>query len=342
MVRTAVFGLHFGRVLVVVCGAVAAMSLHAQASAVGQKLVETEPQAQLPAFDVVSIKPHKDEGMRMRMGISMTPDGFVADGVPVFMLMHEAFRLSEDRILNEPEWVKSARFDINAKVAPEDAPRLKPLSMQQRAAMMLPVLEDRFGLKYHHETRELQVYTLVVAKGGPKMKEAASAAGDPPGSAKPGGGGELPPPLPPAGGGGPEGGGAVVRPGPGGGPGGKPQMMMRMSPQGMTMEGRGTTMGGLVQMLSQQISATVVDKTGLVGSYDFTLTFMPDIAMGMGPMMKGPGGPGPQADGGAQTQEPVGPSIFTAVQEQLGLKLVAQKTAVDVVVVDHIEQPTEN
>jgi len=82
----------------------------------------------------------------------------------------------------------------------------------------------------------------------------------------------------------------------------------------------------------------VVDKTGLIGSYDFTLSFTPDQGVGM---MILPKGPAPQ-DGGGESQEPVGPSLFTALQEQLGLKLVAQKQKVDVVVIDHIEQPSAN
>lgn len=118
-------------------------------------------------------------------------------------------------------------------------------------------------------------------------------------------------------------------------------MMMRMSStQGMTLNANETPIASLAQMISQQISATVVDKTGLTGNYDFTLLFMPDMAMGTGPMMRPPQG-APPPDG-AQTQEPAGPSIFTAVQEQLGLKLVAQKESVDVIVIDQIEQPTAN
>lgn len=297
----------------------------------------------LPVFDVVSVKAHKDEGMMMRFGISATPDGFQADGVPLQMLIRQGFGFSEDRILNEPDWVKSSRFDINAKVAPEDAPKLKALSMQQRGAMLLPVLEERFGLKFHHETKELQVYTLVVAKGGPKLKESAPAESGP-GALQPQTGPDRnrlsgPPPSPPGAKGAP-GGSASGSGAAGGPPPGAPRTMMRMSTQGMSLDSRGATMASLSQLLSQQIGATVVDKTGLTGKYDFTLSFTPDSG-GMGPMgMRAPAA-GPPPDG-AQTQEPVGPSLFTAVQEQLGLRLVAEKQSVGVVVIDHIEQPSAN
>lgn len=116
-------------------------------------------------------------------------------------------------------------------------------------------------------------------------------------------------------------------------------MMMHMSPQGMVLEATASTMAGFTRILSQQIGSTVVDKTGLTGSYDFTLSFMPEE--GGGPVMA-PGKGAPPPDGGGQTQEPVGPSIFTALQEQLGLKLVAQKQQVDVIVIDHVEQPSPN
>lgn len=288
--------------------------------------------AKLPSFDVVAIKPHKDEGVgMMRIGISLTADGLQTDGVPLQMLIDQAFGLSEDRILNEPDWARSTRFDIDAKVAPEDAPKLEGLNMQQRSDMLLPVLEERFGLKYHHETRELQVYALVVSKGGPKLKESTvTESGDSPGSA---------PAAAPSGSGAPS---TAASPGPGGaggGPGGGPSMMMRMSTQGMMLDARGSTMASLSELISRQISATVVDKTGLTGKYDFTLSFTPDMAAGAGPMIRPPGGAAPD---GAEKQEPVGPSLFTAVQEQLGLKLEAQKEPVDVIVIDHVEQPSAN
>lgn len=302
-----------------------------------------EQAANLPKFDVASIKPHKDEGMMMRLGMQLTPDGINATGMPVRMLMRQAFGVSDDRILNEPDWVKSNRYDIEAKVAPEDVPKLKGLTGQQRGVMMLPLLEDRFGLKFHHETRVMNVYTLVVAKGGLKLKAAQpqQAGAVAPFAMKPGAGGaDMPPPPPSPGAGGGQGAVKSGAPGPGGA---MPRLMMRMSSQGMTMEGRGSTMAMLADVLSQQLSATVVDKTGLAGSYDYTLSWMPDMSMGSGPMMmKIPGGP--PAEGGGQETAPAdsGPSLFTAVQEQLGLKLVAQKEPVDVIVIDHIEQPSEN
>jgi uncharacterized protein (TIGR03435 family) len=174
------------------------------------------------------------------------------------------------------------------------------------------------------------VYTLVVAKGGPKLTPAKSDEDAPPVFTKPGADGA---------GGSP----AALNPGAGGAtpPRG---VLAHASPQGMTMEGHDESMEMFAEMISQQIGSTVVDKTGLTGKYDFTLSFMPYPGTGpiSGPMMmRAPGG-GPPGDGGAQTQDAPGPSLFAALPDQLGLKLQSQKAPVDVIVIDHIEQPSAN
>ena len=149
--------------------------------------------------------------------------------------------------------------------------------------MLLPVLEERFNLKlYRHETREITVYELVVAKGGSKLKESAPDTA---------------------------------------GTNGNP-MRRSMLLNGIGhLESHGTSIDPLAHELSRALGRTVFDKTGLTGNYDYTLEWTPDD--------------GPPTD-------TVGPSLFTAVQEQLGLKLEAQKEPVDVVVIDHIDKPSPN
>jgi uncharacterized protein (TIGR03435 family) len=112
--------------------------------------------------------------------------------------------------------------------------------------------------------------------------------------------------------------------------------MMRLMGRGhFEAEGGNTQM--LARVLSQQLGRTVVDKTGLTGAYDYTLQWTPDDAS-----PPGPGG----ADGGPPRNEnqtdAAGPSLFTAVQEQLGLKLQSEKGPADVIVIDHIDLPSEN
>jgi uncharacterized protein (TIGR03435 family) len=285
-------------------------------------LRESNEAAKLPEFDVVSIKPHMDEGMSMKAGIWITPDGVSTSGIPLSMLIREAFGVIEDRVLNEPAWAGSSRYDIEAKVGPEDVAKLKTLSPQQRWQMMLPVFEDRFGLKFHRETVDLRAYALVVAKGGPKITAIESVQPRE----------DTLQPLAKA-----VGAGGSAQP---------PRMMMRESTQGLTMECHAASMANLAQMISEQLGGAVEDRTELAGNYDFTLSWMPDE--GAGPMMTGsapmmmrmPAGGAPP-DGGT-SQNGSEPSLFTALREQLGLKLEPRKVPVEVFVIDHLQQLSPN
>lgn len=268
----------------------------------------------LPKFDVATIKPSSDtDGRRMFMFV---PGGISISGMPVQMLLTEAFHVEDDHIIGAPGWVKSNRYDVQAKVSPDDAPKLDKLKFDDRRSMILPLLVERFNLKYHHETREMTGYALVVAKGGPKMK--ASEVQPPPPDAKP-----------------PDS-GAGAKPGDPGAQRPQQRRMLRfMGPGHLEAEGSDTVM--LARVLSQQLGRTVTDKTGLTGNYDYKLQWTPDDAPP--PMPGGPGGGAPHNDNGTDA---VGPSLFTAVQEQLGLKLESSKGMADVIVIDHIDLPSEN
>ena len=100
-----------------------------------------------------------------------TPDGVLVSNAPMLKILCAAFNVEDDRIVGLPNWMRDRRFDVEAKVDSEDAPKLKSLTSRQRYAMLVPLLMDRFVLKFHHETRVLPVFVLVVAKGGPKMTE---------------------------------------------------------------------------------------------------------------------------------------------------------------------------
>jgi len=261
----------------------------------------------LPKFDVASIKPGQSgQGPSL---LQFTPDGTTIKNLPLQFLLREAFGVEDDRIVGAPSWVKSNRYDIEAKVAPEDAPKLDKLKADERRAMMLPLLVERFNLKYHHETRELPMYALVVAKGGPKLAAAKPEPSD----------GHPQPPFdgrPPKG---------IDTRG-----------RMMMSPG--RIESSATTVDMLVHPLAAYLGRSVVDKTQLTGRYDYTLQWTPDNAPP--PMMGGPGGPGAPAHTDSTSDVQV--SLFTAIQEQLGLKLEAEKGSVDVIVIDHIDLPSAN
>jgi uncharacterized protein (TIGR03435 family) len=240
-----------------------------------------------------------------------TPDGLSIKGIPMQMILREAFRTEDDHVLNAPPWVKSTRYDIEAKVSADDAPKLKDLKMEERQQMLLPLLVDRFNLKYHHETRELTAYSLVVAKGGVKMKE-----------------------HPPD----PQVAKATPKDGDADSPRGPPRgSRMRMMGPGQ-VESENTPVKFLAHILSQQLGKSVVDRTGLTGSYDYTLQWTPDDASM--PMKGGEGGGPPAHDESAPPSG--GPSLFTAVEEQLGLKIESTKGPVDVIVIDHLDLPSAN
>jgi len=244
-----------------------------------------------PAFDVSTVKPSKPE--QMGSMLQLTDDGISITHFPLHTILCGAFGTEDDHILDEPGWSRSAMFDIEAKVAPEDAPKLKGLSRDQRYQMLVPLLEERFGLKFHHETRELPVYTLVVAKGGIKMQQS--------------------------------------KPDDSSGPGRKMLMARKGHIESADMDIR-----DLAHVLSQQLGRTVVDETGLTGKYDYKLDWTPDDAP---PPMAASGAGGQQQ---STLPDASGPSLFTALQEQLGLKLETKKAMSDVIVIDHIEQPSAN
>jgi uncharacterized protein (TIGR03435 family) len=248
-----------------------------------------DPSIKIPQFDVISVKPSKDNGTRMQF----TPDGMRGTAVTIEFLLFEGFGgINQNQVIGEPSWANAEGFDIEAKVAPEDLPTMSKLTFEQRRTMFQQVLTERFKLVAHHETRELPIFQLTIGKHGSKLKVTAP---DDPASATP-------------------------------------------RRKGM-MFGRGkvTATGGSMSMfvtpLSRQLGRIIVDKTGLTGLYNFTLEWTPEGAAAP------PAGGSPS---GAAPPDQSGPDIFTAVQEQLGLKLESTKGPVDVIVIDHIEKPSAN
>ncbi len=215
-------------------------------------------------------------------------------------LLMEAFGLPLDQ-LSGSDWVmgRDARFDIVATV-PEGATK------EQEREMLLNLLKERFHLTYHREKRDFDAYTLVVAKGGPKLKDAAPADG----------------PLPPT----PQLGQRMV-PAPQDGdgfpilPAGRPSMQGQSRDGIMRMTFRMSPVGTLLHVVQSSVRpARTEDKTGLTGQYDFHLEFAQSLL------------PNPDANA-----DPA-PDLFTAIEKQLGLKLEKSKTQLDVVVVDHMDK----
>lgn len=263
-------------------------------------------------FEVASIKPSAPGGRGIQIQIS--PGGrFTAKNVTARFLMQQAFGIRDFQISGAPGWAGSERYDVTAKAEGNATPeQLKP--------MLQALLAERFQLKFHRETKEAMGYLLVVGKNGPKMKQSPDSD-DGPGPAQ----GPRP-------GGGPGGPGPGAGPGGPGGPGGPRGGMVRMG-RGL-IDAQGVPMTMLATQLSNQLGRSVVDKTGLKGDYDVKLEWNPDDSQALGPREVG--------NETAAPVDSVGPSIFTALQEQLGLKLEGQKGPVDLLILDKIEKPVEN
>jgi len=276
--------------------------------------------AKVPEFDAVSIKPFQPDSDRMMIRMQMKPDGYSASGTSVRMLIQYAYDLKSQDQISGAGAVGDKRFNIEAKMDADTVAALAKLSPEERTGqqrlMMQALLADRFKMKAHRESKELPIFELVVAKGGPKLKETDPNA--PP----------MSPPAPPDGMGPPEG----MRPQEGA-PKVKAGMMM-MTPGGI--KAQGVPVVNLANVLTMQLHRQVVDKTGLTGKYDIDLKFGPED--GRAGMMQGDSAAG--APGPVTTDS--GPSIFTAIEEQLGLKLESTKGPVETVVVDHLELPSEN
>jgi Protein of unknown function (DUF3738) len=120
--------------------------------------------AQTPAFEVASIRLHT--GPFLGVGIKPSGSNVTMEAMSLHNLIGYAYDLQPYQILGGPSWVTADRFDISAK-AEGDAP-LAPMQIKQ---MTQALLTDRFGLKFHRDTKEMPVYALVVGKNGPKLKE---------------------------------------------------------------------------------------------------------------------------------------------------------------------------
>jgi len=259
--------------------------------------------ADLPKFDVASIRPHKDPGPGFWR---FNSDGISVRNQPIETLLRWAFDVEDDRIIGAPSWAKSNRYDIEAKVTPENAAKVDALNREARRAMLIPLLAERLNMKYHREARELPTYALVRAKSGTKLRNSnpedfTDRAGSPFSGTPPKG--------------------IDTRGG------------MEVS-QGRIVS-HDTTIVMLAKMLSPQLGRTVVDKTGLTGRYDYTLQWTPDNNVPSGAADT-------SGDVHATDADAAGVSLFTAIQEQLGLKLESEKGSVDVIVIDHIELPSAN
>jgi len=260
------------------------------------------PPAQKYEFEVISIKPAQTRGSSFVSGF--TADGYRANHDTILQVIVQAFGVSGYSITGAPPWFSEDSYDIEAKMDEATAEAMKVMSPDERKAvqrqMLQAMLADRLALKTHSETTEGAVYFLTTGKSGAKLQ-----------AANPDKAFQLI---------GPDGGsvsGVITR--------------GRGSEGARRLNATSVNMAYFVKVLTIELRKPVIDKTGLTGTYDFTLEFAPEQA--------------PRAasdDPVALPPEPGAASIFTAIQQQLGLKLEAGHGPVQTFVIDHIERPSGN
>jgi uncharacterized protein (TIGR03435 family) len=240
--------------------------------------------AQVPAFEVISIQMTPPGTRIIAMPHVEAGGRFVTANVPVGLLMNTALGVHRrDRLVGAPAWVSTARFNVEAK-APADVAANPAALASQVKDMVKTLLADRFQLRFHIEDRNAPVYALVKDRAGsvlgPSLKRSTYTCQD-----------WLNPATPPS---------AVPC-----------DFHLRTRD---SISGYGKTMRELAEFLGDGVDRQVVDKTGIDGRFDLSLTW----------------------------DDAAGPSMFTAIQEQLGLRLESTTAPVQFVVIDHIERPTEN
>ena len=257
------------------------------------------------AFDVTSVKPNNSASGMLRV-VPSANGGMLFENITVGTLVRMSYQLQDNQIVGGPKWLFEDRFDVVGSGA---APGRDGTPFEKMKAL----LADRFKLVTHVETREQSMYALVLARRdgtfGEKMKPSTSD-------------------CTPAGPNGRGRGQAAVP-----APGERPKCGFMIGP-GQLLVG-GQTMASFATTLSRFVGGIVVDKTNLTGTYDIELSYAPDPAINVAgrDFPPQPGGQPPVASGDAA-------SIFSAVQEQLGLKLDAMKGPVDVLVIDSAEKPS--
>ena len=256
------------------------------------------------AFDVTSVKPNNSGSGRVGI-MPGANGGFQAENVTIGMMIRMSNQLQDNQIVGGPKWLFEDRFDI---VGTGTAPGRDGTPMEKFKTLLV----DRFKLVTHMEKREQSMFALVLARKDGKLGEkmTPSTADCTPQGPNGRGRGPLPPPA----------------------PGERPKCGAMIGPGRLAVGGQ--SLSAFATQLSRFVGGIVVDKTGLTGTYDLELTYSPDQGINAfgRDLPPQPGAPPPAVNTDA-------PSLFGALQEQLGLKLEPTKGMVDVLVIDSVEKP---
>jgi len=266
-----------------------------------------------PRFEVASIKLNgggitNQQGGQL-VGFQVLPGGrLVVENFSLLELMMAAYGLQYFQISGGPSWISSDRYNIEAKAAGN------PDGKEVAGPMLQALLKDRFNLAFRSDMKELPIYNLTVAKNGAKLQHSTE-------------GSCISTSL-------------------------NAQPFVLLAADQVPCGFRGFEQNGLdrklkvfgisttelAEALSKgELGRTVIDKTGLIGNFDILMHWTFELPAQV-PIADGAGRPGTPT----LPSETTGPSIFTAIQEQLGLKLESGKGPVKVLVIDHVQRPSDN
>jgi len=270
--------------------------------------VAAKPAAQTPvSFEAASVKPNKSGDNSTSVG--PRPGGrFNATNAPVALFITMAYQLQPFQVQGAPDWTRTDRFDIAAKLD-GDPPPVPFGEPDQMMLALRTLLADRFKLAAHWETPEMPAYALVQARAdgklGPNLRQSSTDCEAIRAASR-----------------------EAAREGRAINPNTDDRVACGVRNNNGLMQFGGYPLTLFANALANQVARVVIDRTGLTGNWDFELTFTPERVRQQALAGNAPTG-----------VDPNGPSIFTAIQEQLGLRLESTKAPVKVLVIDHVEQP---
>ena len=237
------------------------------------------------------------------VNVNIQPGRILASNCTLKLLIELAYGADDHRLTNLSTWADSLTYDIDARIDEPTMNQILKLGDDDRKRayqqMSQAMLADRCQLKLHRETRELPIYSLIIAKNGHKLHPATPGETYANGTTTPEG--------------------VLLGPNTVG--------FKADSELDAVVTGQAATIQMFVDKIKGWLSREVIDNTGLQGNYDFALKFHWGQGVDRPPTLD---------------DQPSGTSIFTAIQNQLGLKLEARKGQVEILVVDQIEKPTPN
>jgi uncharacterized protein (TIGR03435 family) len=253
----------------------------------------------VPQFEVATVRLNKSGELQTRFNAPPGTGNLAITNMMLRGLIQTAYQLHPYQLVDIPGWVQSTRVDIVAKADPS-------ASFDQLREMLKPLLAERFNLRVHPEQREMDVLALVLARKdgrlGPRLKRSAANCAADANTPR----NQLAAPRPDA-----------------------PRCGMLPGGPGRLLAS-GLDLRALSALVGVAIGQAVVNQTGLEGGFDIDLQYTPErfaaTALGVRPGADAP-----------QGIDPNGPSIYAALDDQLGLKLERTRAPVDVLVIDHIE-----